>query len=304
MAKPKIAVLGLGSIGKRHLSNLMSMDIQCRGWDPEKPSKLDRMETIMGADAVIIASPTRQHMNDMIDCGGKHLLVEKPIAFDAPSPMLEGFYRGKRSKGEFVCVGNNLRFHHVVRDVKKMIEGGLIGKIGWAEFWVLQKTEKPPYLMDGVSRNWGAHEIDLALYLLGPGIATEVKDCRTINGCDVDITFSMKHENDCHSELHMDYITEPEKRGFRLCGTTGTIEADLVARTIKVSTVAAVSINQCKDTFDQNYKDELKEFIDVIQGKPLKNSPIATGLDGAKCMDIILSVRSMAGLVDKPEEER
>lgn len=304
MSNPRIAVLGLGSIGKRHLSNLQFMDIQCRGWDTAVKSKLDREDTINGADAVIIATPTRQHMNDMIDCQGKHILVEKPMAFDAPEPMLRGFYEGKRSHGLHVLVGNNLRFHRCVTEVKKLVDGNMIGKIGWAEFWVKQKTEKEPYLKDGVSRNWGAHEIDLAMYLLGPGHASEVTECIEMNGNDVDISFSMMHETGTYSEFKMDYLTEPEQRGFKLVGANGVIEADLVAGTVQLANNNITSFNEMKNSFDQNYRDELAEFIRIIKGESdLRETCMATGMDGARVMDVILSVRSMAGLVDKEEKK-
>ncbi len=299
--KPKIAVLGhKGSIGKRHLNNLIANDIPARGWDPAVASVpgRSREEVVGWADGVIIATPTREHVRDMMDCKGKHILVEKPMAFDAPAQYLRGFCLGKKSNGEGVFVGNNLRFHGCVKEVKKMLDGGVIGKIGWAEFWVKQKTEKEPYLMDGVSRNWGAHEIDLALFLLGPAMAREVKDCRTVNGRDVAIEFCLQHENGVASTLSMDYVTEPEQRGFKLCGTKGTIEVDLVARTLKLSNIAIASVNQINDTWDKNYVDEVREFASACAGAK-HGGFLATGEEGADVMDVILSVRSMAGLKDE-----
>lgn len=298
--KPKIAVLGMGSIGMRHINNLMEQDVPVRGWDPEKPNKMSREEVIAGADGVIICTPTRQHMNDMLDCHGKHILVEKPMAFDAPEPMLRGFYQGKTSRSEIVAVGNNLRFHHCVKEVKKMVDGGLIGKIGWADFKVLQKTEKELYLMDGVSRNWGAHEIDLALYLLGPGNAVGVKDVDIRDGNDVAMEIALAHESGAYSTVRMDYLTEPEERGFKLVGAKGIIEADLVARTVKVSNLIINSVNQMTDTWDQNYKDELNEFLKCMQLRSIpKVSPLASGGEGAAVQDVILSARMMAGIVEK-----
>lgn len=299
--KPKIAVLGFqGSIGRRHFTNLIANDIPARGWDTIGGAyRHDREEVIAWADGVIIATPTKSHMNDMIDCKGKHILVEKPMAFDAPAPMLRGFCKGKKSNGELVFVANNLRFHHCVKEVKKMLNGGLIGKIGWADFWVKQKTEKEPYLIDGVSRNWGAHEIDLALFLLGPGQAREVKDVRTVNDNDVAMNICLQHENGSASNISMDYLTDPEQRGFKLCGTKGTIEVDLVARTVKVSNLVINTVNQMKDSWDKNYVTEVLEFCHAVSEQ--EHHFLATGEEGAEVMDIILSVRSMAGLKDKEQ---
>lgn len=303
--KPKFAILGgAGSIGRRHAKNLMSLDYQLRIWDINMDYKLTREETLAGADAVIICTPTRQHMNDMMDCQGKHILVEKPMAFDMPGPALLGFYLGKKSRKEVVAVGNNLRFHHCVLQAKAMIDDDMIGKVGWAEFRVLQKTEKPAYLMDGVSRNWGAHEIDLALHLLGPGQAREIIRVEKVDDNDVAIEFTMAHESGAFSTISMDYLTEPEQRGFKLVGSKGVIEADLVKRTLKTSTAIGIADVQMMDSWDENYLVELKTFIKCMEvGSIPKASPLASGSEGAACMDVILSVRSMAGLVDKDTEE-
>lgn len=304
--KPKFAILGgAGSIGRRHAKNLMSLDYQLRIWDTNMDYKLTREETIAGADAVIICTPTRQHMNDMMDCQGKHILVEKPMAFDMPGPGLLGFYLGKKSRKEVVAVGNNLRFHQCVLTAKQMIDNGTLGKVGWAEFKVLQKTEKPAYLMDGVSRNWGAHEIDLALHLLGPGQAREIIRVEKVDDNDVAIEFTMAHESGGFSTISMDYLTEPEQRGFKLVGSKGVLEADLVKRTLTHNCQHHDPLTQqMTDSWDENYLNELKTFIKCIElGSIPKASPLASGSEGAACMDVILSVRSMAGLVDKEPDD-
>jgi predicted dehydrogenase len=303
----KLGILGYaGSIGSRHGKNLMWLGHQVIGYDPAIPGKHTREQVLEQSDAVIICTPTREHFRDMMDARGKHIFVEKPIAFDAPAPAVRGFCHAKSSSGQVVAVGNNLRFHHCVMETKKMLARHLIGEIGWAEFWVLQNTDKDRYLIDGVSRNWGAHEIDLALYLLGPGQATEVIDVvRGNGGNDVEMKFSMKHENGALSTIHMDYLTEPEKRGYKLVGSKGVIEVNLVARTVKVSNLLAGSnVLQMKDTWDGDYLLEMQHFLQACaNGQINKDDPLASGLEGADTLDVILSVRSMAGLVDKELEK-
>lgn len=303
----KLGILGFaGSIGSRHGKNLMWLGHQVIGYDPLMPSKHTREQVLEQSDAVIICTPTREHFADMVGAHGKHVFVEKPIAFDAPAPAVRGFCQGKSSMGSIVAVGNNLRFHHCVMETKKMLAKHLIGDIGWAEFCVLQKSEKEPYLRDGVSRNWGAHEIDLALYLLGPGQATEVIHAvRSSDGGDIDVKFSMKHESGALSTIHMDYITDPPKRGYKLVGSKGVIEVDLIARTVKVSNLLSGSnILEMKDNWDGNYLLEMQHFLRACEkGQINKDDPLASGLEGADALDVILSVRSMAGLVDKELEK-
>ncbi len=303
-----IGVLGyLGSIGQRHSRNLMHLGHQVLGYDPAciGGPHLSRDSVIDQSQAVIICSPTRQHFPDMVDCHGKHLLVEKPIAFDIWPEALRGFCQAKAHLGEVVAVGNNLRFHHCVQETKKLIDGGLIGKVGWASFWVDQKTTKPLYLMDGVSRNWAAHEIDLALHLLGPAKLGSVSNVKTEYfpqldiHTDVEIEFSLQHDNDTLSTLHMDYLTDPEKRGYKLVGSKGVIEVDLVDRTLRLTTDKARSINHMQDSWDDNYLDEITEFLKAVSGYSMDSLFLATGMNGADTLEIILAVRSAAGLKDK-----
>lgn len=301
----KFGILGYaGSIGSRHGKNLMYLGHQTIGFDPAIKGRHTREEVIEQADAIIIATPTRDHFMDMMACKGKHILVEKPIVFDAPAAAIRGFCQAKASMGEVVAVGNNLRFHACVMEAKHLIKNNAIGTIGWADFWVNQKTTKELYLMDGVSRNWGAHEIDLALYLLGPGMPTEITKLGVVDDNDVEMEFSMKHDSGTFTTIHMDYLTEPEKRGFKLVGTHGVIEVDLVARTVKKSHKnSPPSIIPMADNWDSNYLAELKEFIHAVGQKGInRNSPLASGGEAAQVMDVILSVRSMAGLVDKDRE--
>lgn len=295
----KLGILGYaGSIGSRHGKTLMYLGHQVIGFDPALPGKHSREEVIQHSDAIIICTPTRSHFTDMMDCHRKHIFVEKPIAFDAPPAALRGFMQAKSSMGEVVAVGNNLRFHACVIKTKALIESGEIGKIGWASFWVDQKTEKPAYLLDGVSRNWGAHEIDLALYLLGPAVATEITKLTLEDNNDVEMECSLQHESGTFTSIHMDYMADPEKRGYKIVGSKGVIEVNLVTRTLTCGDNRYVMT----DNWDANYLTEMKSFIAACgQRGIMKVAPLASGLEGAATMEIILSLRSMAGLKDKEE---
>jgi hypothetical protein len=79
------------------------------------------------------------------------------------------------------------------------------------------------------------------------------------------------------------------------------IEVDLVMRTVRLSNAVIGSrAMQMQDSWDENYLDEIRHFIAACgQGQINKDDPLASGLEGADALDVILSVRSMAGLVDK-----
>ena len=67
----KIGVLGLGSIGKRHAENLISLGHEVYGFDPVAPKingvKNVSRDEIWDQKAVVIASPSSQHLDDLSD---------------------------------------------------------------------------------------------------------------------------------------------------------------------------------------------------------------------------------------------
>lgn len=297
----KIGVLGLGSTGSRHARNLQAMGHEVMAFDPNRkvrPPGIEmypRADILAGADALVIASPTKCHFDDLLFCmdSGKPIFIEKPVAAS------ESEWRNLKryqSVGR-IFVGYNLRFHQCVIQAKRWLDGGLIGKPLWASFTCAQFNDRPAYLRDGVIRNW-SHEIDLALYLLGPArVAAAV--ARMTDGNDDIADIVLKHDNGCQTNIHLDYLAKPEQRRFAIGGNKDVLTCCLLSRTAAVEGAVRLSdggreIYQSRDTWDSNYIYELRAFIDRIEGKDV---PGATGEDGMAALDICLQARRMAGLV-------
>lgn len=281
-----IAVIGYGSIGKRHADNLVAIGHAVAVFDPAFPNGYGIEEIIGNSDAVVIASPTPMHYDHlgMVWVAGKPCLVEKPIA----DRMI---HIGLPYPKNALTVGYNLRFHSCVKKAKEWLDAGLIGKPQWANFTLGQYSEKPPYLRDGVLLNW-SHEIDLALYLLGvadvAGSSTRLTDGRD-DMSDILLT----HESGCRSTIHLDYITKPEQRYFSITGDLGIIYVDLVDRVadIRSTKVTVTIINM--DTWNDNYIEEMQAWIDRIDGKETIG---CSGEEGLEVLKICLEVRRQAGL--------
>jgi len=194
MTKKTIGVIGLGSIGMRHAKNLRAIGHNVRAYDVQMKRRLEfngvlwTIDDVLDSDAVVIASPTKDHAHHLhvVASDGKPSFVEKPVA-------------DKKIDIDAVMVGYNLRFHSCVKKVKEWLDADMIGKPLWANFTLGQHSEKPPYLRDGVILNW-SHEIDLALYLLGGG-SVACSSTRLSDGKDdiADILFT--HENGCRSAI-------------------------------------------------------------------------------------------------------
>tara|TARA_R110000868_G_scaffold5117_3_gene31636 strand:- start:6362 stop:7231 length:870 start_codon:yes stop_codon:yes gene_type:complete len=288
MAKT-IGVIGLGSIGMRHAKNLKALGHSVTGFDPQLIGDgfasiwpVSRLEEF---DGVVIASPTKEHL-DHIEAtieAKKPVFVEKPIAsmmFPLAAEIITS---------HLVMVGYNLRFHACVKEAKRWIAGEAPV---WATFTCAQKNNKPAYLRDGVILNW-SHEIDLALYLLGPAKVVG-SSTRLTDGHDDITDILLEHNNGCRTTIHLDYVTAPEERHFTIQCKGVRLKADLVNNVLaEIPENGTIDIQNYPNTFDDNYLEEMQAFIDRIDGKETIG---CTGEEALKVLEICLKVREQEGL--------
>jgi predicted dehydrogenase len=284
----KIGVIGLGSIGGRHLKNLVDIGHEVYGYDIEAkniPTIGWRPEYAKKLDAVVICSPTSEHAKHVADCVGTPTFVEKPIwGADFGNTTLD--------LSHIKMVGYNLRFHPCVIKAKEWLDAGDIGKPVWANFTLGQRSIKPPYLRDGVILNW-SHEIDLCLYLLG-GWGSLSSSTRIDNGRDVLTDILIRHSANLQSVVHLDYLTEPEVRQTIIVGKKATIILDLVNHGAWLRDKDGDILEHTQSNgWDATYIDEMQAFIDRIDGKQTIG---ATAEDGLAALNVCLEVRKQAGL--------
>lgn len=295
----KFLVTGLGSIGLRHAKNLIALGHEVYGEDIDDhkvfvAGKTHYIPRFTGYDlpfieANIICSPTSEHAKHLVYATsmGWHVLVEKPIASEMYEFLAMSLAVAKK-KDLVVMVGNNLRFRGCVRQVKNWLSGKIeeadIGQVRCAMFTLAQRNTK---YTDHVISNWGAHELDLARYLLGP---CEVEAC----GGDREVAdVILWHDNGCQTVVHLDYIACPETREFLIVGTKGCIACDLVAGIARFEVGSFRGIETFRDTLDDNYVEEMQDFIAQINGAPPTVG--ATGADGLATLKLISVAREMAG---------
>lgn len=298
-------VIGLGSIGMRHAKNLVELGYQVYGYDPDRdkaeelmnyyadeqfpPGTSDSMEEIVKmSDAIVVANPTHLHQKTYMDIvvagGDKPVFMEKPIAHVYDEMMRN-----------IKMVGYNLRFHSCVQAAKEWLDNGSIGKPLWGNFVCSQHTAKPDYMRDGVILNW-SHEIDLALYFLGPAtVATS--STRLTNGHDDMTDICLNHTSTgCRSTVHLDYVTKPEIRQSIVVGSEATIILDIINRQAWLRGKAGFVMDHFTgvDTFDDNYMDEMYAFVDRTNGKFALG---CTASEAIEVLQICKAVKEQAGLI-------
>jgi predicted dehydrogenase len=188
----RVVVCGAGSIGTRHINNLLGLGASVSAWrsrserGPELAEALgipvhqDLDAAIANSDAVVVATATNRHMHVAAAAAraGKALFIEKPLSHD-----LEGiaeFQRLAENRRLVVEVGCQLRAHPSLLALKNRLASGSDGPIYAVRAAVGQRLDlwrpgtdyRECYSADS-SKGGGAlldliHEIDLALWLTGP----------------------------------------------------------------------------------------------------------------------------------------
>lgn len=279
----KIGVIGLGSIGSRHNSNLKILGHEVLAYDPFGHEVSEKFERTIyeQCDAVVIASPTPRHVAGIRACvnRGKHMLIEKPISTSVGT--LPRLLDAADEKGLVVMTGNNLRLHPCVQQVKQWLGAGDIGAPLWASFICAHQTEK--YTSDGVVLNTGAHEVDLALYFFGPA------KCMTAREDDTSAHFSLLHDNGVRSMFYLDHETPHRIREFWIAGEKQNIGVDIDGRRMSLGAEA----KQAPGDYSDDYLNEMRAFIDRINGV---FAPGASGHDGLATLKVLLDIRKKAGI--------
>lgn len=260
--KPKIGILGLGSIGSRHLKNFKELGCEVSVYDPNEKCiyTYTREELINWADAIVVATPSDHHFHDIMTCG-KPVFVEKPIVNDRP--QLDNL-----ETDHVLMVGYNLRFHTCVIKARQWLKNGLIGKPIWARFTCAQYNDKPAYLRDGVILNW-SHELDLALHLLGNPTVMGCMQTRNGNAEYIADILLLHNNTMCQTVVHLDYLTKWERRGFLIVGTDGSIEVDLLNRQafLRDNKGSFPEIHYGRGSFDGDYLAEARAFLKRLDGE-------------------------------------
>lgn len=149
----KILLIGLGSIGSRHLSNLIRLGYKdvilyrtekSVMKDMRKFSSFRVYHNIVEAldqkpKAAIIANPTSLHIEAALKCAsaGCDLFIEKPLSHNlAQLKKLESIAKRKRL---ITFIGCQFRFHPHLQTIKRWIESGSLGRLiyasaRWAEY--------------------------------------------------------------------------------------------------------------------------------------------------------------------------
>src|SRR5215212_4529529 len=182
----RVAVLGLGSAGRRHAKILAELGHSVVGFDPgttptpeiHRAGSID--VAIDSSEAVVVASPNVLHADQAwiaLD-RGRHVLVEKPMATTVPDAER---VVAAAEQARTVCgVAMNLRFHPGVLALRRLVDEGTLGDVRFVQasfgydlrLWHPESDYRLGYsarsdLGGGIVLD-AIHELDYLIWIFGP----------------------------------------------------------------------------------------------------------------------------------------
>ena len=186
-----------------------------------------------GAEAVVISSTTGTHAslaNEALELG-LHVVVDKPLAVDAPSGA--EVVAHAESAGLLLSVFQNRRWDSDFLTVQRVLAEGTLGEVfrfesrfeRWSPgppraWW---RSELPPSEGGGVRLDLGAHLVDQALMLFGlvTSVYAEAFVRRDTGRAEDDLTIALTHANGVVSHLAANTWSGDTTRRFRVLGREG-----------------------------------------------------------------------------------
>lgn len=263
----RIAVIGLGVMGRNHYRILRGLDSAnvVAACDPvargplEVPLVAD-VETLLREhqfDAAVIAVPTPLHREVALACvrHGLHVFIEKPVTATAADARV--VQEAVERAGVRVAVGHVERFNPVVQALKRELAGHEIYSISFTRV-----GHMPPRIGDvGVLTDLAVHDIDLLRFITGARILTAgIRKARKIHNHHEDsANVQFELEGSVLATITTNWLTPFKRRKIEVTTAKGYFEADLIAQELR-----EYSAYTDDDTF-------LTRPCPVRKGEPLAN---------------------------------
>ncbi len=314
---PRILIAGLGSIGLRHLKNLLQLGaedillLRTKNEVVKEAPHLPIFTILQNAlnqnpDAVIVSNPTSQHLDIALPAAkaGCHLFLEKPLSHTWQD--VDTLLATVKQKELIGMVGFDMHFDPGLRKVHQLLEDGVIGRVTAIQAQVGQ------YLPDwhpwedyrkGVSAQADTgggvildliHEIDYVTWLMG-----EAKEVMSMSGrvssleiqTEDTAAILIRFMNNAIGTINLDYIQRTLSRSCRIVGEEGTITWDLMEQ--QVSWFLAENKTWQDFSYagfqrNDRFLAEMKHFLDCLQGKA---EPEVNLESGSRSLKIALAAK-------------
>jgi len=312
-------LVGFGSIGRRHLTNLHELGITDwavvhtgRGTLPfEPPAPVRTYPDLAAALATespafaVVANPTALHLTTARACAerGCDVLLEKPVSHSTDG--LDDLAATVTRVGVEVLVGFQFRYHPALHAVAGLLADGTLGapcaaSVVWAEHlpdwhpWEDWRTgyAARPELGGGVHHTI-CHPFDYLRMLFGEvvSVSAHLSDRHPLGlevpeAVDVRLGFA-----DVDATVHLDYWSRPQTHRLEVTGTLGSVIWDYVAGTLAVRTATDTDwrVRPVPGVAERNdlFVTQSRHFLEVVARDAPPRCALADGVAAVRIADAI-----------------
>jgi predicted dehydrogenase len=319
----KVAILGLGSIGRRHLQNFKAVGVETLTAYDASAAQRDTAAAqfpfarvvaspeaaVDGADGVAICTPPDSHLA-LARLGaehGAHVMIEKPLAPSASG--VDDLLRFCESRGRRVLVAHNWRYWPPMHLVERFLREHRIGRVRaarteYAYHLAFHRYPGQDYrtsYMANARQGGGclldeSHAIDYMRWLCGEivevsGVVDRVSslDIDTDDIADLTVRF----ESGAIGNIHMNLFAWNMHSHFELMGDDGVIQWRRMENEVRLFDPKAQrwEVYPSGGQLNDMYVEEARHFLACIRGEA---QPRCDGWDGLKTMKVIDAARRSA----------
>ncbi len=317
----KIAVVGTGSIGKRHMSNLLKIGVKniVAVSEHSRKTSLDIDEISIpvvndysnildsNIDAIVIGNPTSYHKEylKMAVDSNKHVYMEKPVSVSADG--LSEIDRKAQQKKLKIATGTMYRFNERLVSLKKYIDTGELGLILNVETTIgehiadyhpgedFTKSYTARSDLGGGVLLTQIHQIDWLNWIFGrfttvyavggkrSNLSIDVEDC---------VTYLLRNKSDVPVVGNLNYLQRPKFVGMQVIGEKGSLRWDLFDHKLEyvsASNEYEVRVEQSHYNRNDMFIETMNDFIESIN-HPTKQ-PRSTLSDGINSLFIVDAIK-------------
>lgn len=268
----KYLIAGLGSVGRRHMRNLISLgetdivllrtrkatlpDDELAGYlvETDLAEALKRRKP----DAVIVSNPTAFHLDVAIPAAeaGCTILLEKPISHSLE--RVRELHSAVQKSGAKFLVAFQFRFHPGLVKAKELISNGEIGRVisanvHFGEYlpaWHPWEDYRLSYAaradMGGGVVATQCHSLDYLPWLVGDKVESVLGYTAKLSDLEIDVEdtakIALRFASGALGSLHLDFNQQPPEHHFTINGTNGTIKWNLADGATRIYRASAESL--------------------------------------------------------------